>query len=347
MDLGRGSSRSWADTPDEQASTTTAQTIYDSGYGNPAGDDGILAFTVDETKLYALVNHWGSYELISCPFESCQSQRRVLYSGPRWTIQPLEVNQLILVDGRLFWAVTVAEQDIQGVASCSTEGCALPAITRSSPQRGEDQQSELAGDSKYLYWVDSELGLVRLGRDAAALEPLRAFSEGVTAHKLAVGGDYVYFSDRADETIYRARKDGTSDAEVVAIENHLSALAADDDALYYTTNLLTGRIVECRLGDCASSSSRVVAEQRWPLQLEVQGHEVFWLTDLASAFTSRVMLKSCSLLDCAGPAERQEFSILPGTPYSDGGHNFAVNQRFVFWNEVYAGRGSGLRRLAR
>jgi hypothetical protein len=335
VDLGHAQGgQGWIDAPEQEASTSTPQTIYES-------DEEILGFALDGATLYALVNHHPNFELISCPLELCRSQRTTLFSGPKPSDNVEQLITLVAAGGRVFWAF-----DNTDLVACATTGCS--DLQRVSPALAAGC---LTTDGDALYWIARDQTLQRLNLNSDAPEQVRELAGQIVGpDRLVSHGDYLYLSDAEADlpSIRRVRKDGTTDAELVVEDDAISGLSAVGDSIYYPSKILSGRIVKCTPNDCGRASVILADNQRWPSEIRVDGDEAFWLTDTRFSYNpTNSSLSSCRLPDCvsveirAGDFPRQGTSFYRAT-------SFAVGPRSVVWLE---GRGehagARLRRLAR
>ena len=339
VDLGRGQGgQGWVDAPDQEASASIPQTIYDS-------DEPILGFALDGGTLYAPVDHPPNFELISCPLELCRSQRTTLFSGPKPGENLEQLITLVAAGGRLFWAF-----DNANLVACATTGCADLQRVSSAWGRGC-----LTSDGDALYWVDRDKALQRLSLNGDAPEQVRELpGQIVTPDRLVANGGYLYLSDAEADlhlpSIHRVRKDGTSDAELVVEDDSISGLSAVGDSIYYPSQILSGRIVKCAPDDCAKASITLVDNQRWPSELRVEGDEAFWLTHARFAYHPiNSNLSSCRLPDCASVQIRAgDLPQQGAAEYAYLDNSFAVGPQWLVWLEGHdAHLGARLRRLAR
>lgn len=329
VDVGHSQNRGWADAPanDTSASDASAaapQIIYEN-------EHAIFGFALDETTVYALIDHGATFELVSCPIEHCRSQRKVLLRSPKLGEEGADLTPLVLTGGWLYWMV--ANGGPSGIAGCPATGCAqaqfLPSTFRSL----------LVGDADGAYWIDDDKSLLRITPSAEAPELLRELDdELVEARHLLARGDYMYFSlGDVVSTIRRVRKDGTDPSELVATDEEISGLAVTSDAIYYSTQILTGRIAECQLVGCQTGASTLAANQRWPKETQVDGNEAFWLS--SSTFSDRVAyatLSSCELPDCVSVMQRaNDVPVDNITDQYSRGPTFAVSQQAVVWLARY------------
>lgn len=333
VDVGHSQSRGWTDAPAEDASTTTPQTIYQS-------EELIFGFALDDDTLYALIVHHDTFELVSCPLERCRSARKVLFSGP-YPETGLSETPLLLSDGWLYWRVN---GDFDALAGCPTTGCTQLQVVQTR------SNGPLAADSEGVYWIDREKSsLMRLTAGIETPEPVRDLNaEMGDGASLAARGDYLYVGSN-NETIQRFRKDGAGDLELIATDEMVVAFAVTADDIYYSSQLLTGRVVRCPLAGCAANGQTLAANQRWPEEIQVEGNEAFWLTNPHfSQNVTHSTLHSCQLPECASVQER--VPDLPGNDivnYQQQGSTFAVSQRALVWLEPISPNGTNLRRLAR
>ena len=202
------------------------------------------------------------------------------------------------------------------------------------------------------YWFDSNASLMRITPEARAAERVRDLvGEFSDTENLAVQGDYVYFNDLsyATSSVRRVRKDGTSTSELVVTDDMITAFSVTADAIYYASQILTGHIVQCPLDDCSAGGNTLVANQRWPEEVQIHGNEAFWLTHHRfSNPVTHAALSSCMLPDCASVKERLSDLAVDGVvPYQQEGPKYAVGSRAIIWLEQFPGSWSSLRRLPR
>jgi hypothetical protein len=335
FDVGHSQNRGWADAPPEDASATTPQTIYES-------DQEIFGFALDDNTLYALINHDDTFELVSCELERCRSERNVLFSGPYVDESGFHSTPLVLSDGWLYWISS--ENGATNIAACPTSGCTQPRFAQAAISSG------LAADPEDgVYWVDHEQSsLMRFAVDIDAPESVRGIvTELGGTLALAVHGDYVYVADQA-ETISRFRKDGTGVREPIATDDMLVAFTVAADGVYYSSQLLTGRIARCPLTGCVATGETLVDNQRWPEGVQVEGNEAFWLTNPRfSENLTHATLHSCRLPDCSSVQERVgDLTTTDIVDSSSQGPTFAVSQRAIVWLEPLRD-GTSFRRLPR
>jgi hypothetical protein len=327
---------------------TTPQTVYE-------GEERLFGWTLEEATLYALLEHGTSFELVSCPLDRCRSERSVLYRGPKLAAEGSSGSELVLVDGWLYWSVKSDEVDSLpgGVLGCPVGGCEKPSLVVSEFYNGG---GDLAASSPYVYWSDTrthvdttskrrERSLWRLRSGEETAELVQAMEVEETA-RLAVREEHAYFTDQAGTTVSRVRVDGSGEVEVVAADNRINGLAVARDGLYYSTQILTGQIVQCPLSGCTAPASVLVANQRWPSAVGITDDEAFWLVGRGLSSASTASLESCKLPACAPVTERaRDFPSNLAT--LDNRRPFAVNRDSVVWMETFHNVGCALRRLAR
>jgi len=330
FDLGHTESepQGFADLPeaDGDAGGADPQTLYRST------TELVSAFTLDETNVYAIITHADSYELISCPIERCRTARTTLYSAPYPHPPGNGYLNLIVVGETLFWTT-----DEYLVASCSKHGCDQPLVTNSVVQ-------VLAGDDEYAYWLDGA-NFMRLAPGSATPELVRRDEAHLFGGPLYVSTSSVYFTSVRSDGIYRMAKDGQTDAELFASDQDIADISVNRDALFYTSNILTGRVVRCELDDCGAGTSRVAAVQRWPSEVHATESELFWLNEVTSSSRgTKGSLASCALPAC--DSVRQwglDFTIESSSPKLN---SVAVNDRYVVYVESVE-NGSVLRAVSR
>lgn len=329
VDLGHGEELGWADvsvSDADEAGVANAEprTLYQD-------ENRVVGFTVDETILYALLTYPNAYELVSCPIEKCRSERTTLYRGSRASDSSPFFTQLHLVDDWVVW-----NQPNEGISSCPVTGCQeLTTVATWA--------DDMASDGENAYWVDDNTrGLLRWapGRDARRLRDLDiAQPSRIVAHD-----GFVYIL--SGSSVYRARNDGSSEAELVVADEHISDVLVDGSDLFFSVDILTGSISQCAAEDCRERRS-LATNQRWPRRLRISDDELFWLNEApATSPTEQVVLMSCKLPACASTQQRGElitrdwdgFAKVP--PY-------AVNRQYVVWLEAFRGFGSVLRLVTR
>jgi hypothetical protein len=334
VDLGASSGSGWTDATTSPSDATTPQTIYDSA-------EPIYGFALEGPTLYALIDHRRTIELVTCPLARCRSERTTLFSRAKADNEGTEATSLILADGLLYWVDTLNQP--RRVVACPTTGCSATQVLTSNWDRG------LAADDDGVYWFDFERKLMRGATSAAAPSVVRDMREGAqTLSNLALHGDHIYFlgSDPDSSSVRRVRKDGTTDPEPVAADQNVSGFSLTTDTVYYLSQILTGRVATCSLEDCATGTSTLAANQRWPGAIRVEGNEVFWLNNTDWRYdNSKATLVSCLLPDCSPTQTR--FVELSMARNVDQNQVFAVNQDSIVWLEAAHGFGTRLRRLAR
>jgi hypothetical protein len=341
VDLGHGrDGHGWSDTTDQEASSSTPQTIYDN-------DLPILGFALDGPTLYALVYHAPTFDLISCPLERCRSQRTTLYSSRKmdddyYQNNPIFDTTLVVAGDRVFWLSGA------GLVACPKTGC-------TEPQRLSSTQCNdcFAADGDTLYWLDRDKAVQRLKPNTDVPEQVRGpMAEVLNPDHLVVGGDYLYISDPGTDlpSIRRVRKDGTGEVELVVDDDAISGLSAVGDSIYYPSKILSGRIVECAADDCAKSAVTRANHQRWPMELRVAGDEAFWLIQASmSDYPSNSSIASCRLPDC-NPVEIRvaDFPLENSTNDPQYHPHLAVGPESIVWLEARLQEvGSSLRWIAR
>lgn len=343
VDLGHSPNRGWSDLSAQDPSATTPQTIY-------ASEDAIFGFALDGDTLYALITHLDTLELVSCPLDRCRSERKILFSGP-WPDHPSAISTpLVLSGGWLYWIVANGEP--HGIAACSATGCAQPSFVQT------DVRGAIAGDGEgVVYWFDQNGSLMRIAAGASSAERVREGANELSDPlSLSVQGDYIYFNDlgSGSSSIRRVRKDGTGAAELVVTDDEIWDFSVTDDAIYYASEILTGRVVECPLDDCLAGGTTLAANQRYPEGVQVDRNEVFWLNNQRfsrlenNTRQSLATLLSCVLPDCASVQKRLSDVALDGSiPVQHLGPRFAFSSNAVVWLEQFHGAGASLRRLSR
>lgn len=341
VDLGHGATRGWADAPEAAASHETPQTLY-------ASDWQIRAFTLNDTTLYAFVDVGDTkQQLISCPIDRCGYERSVLYEFEGEISEDITRNTtLVLFGDELVWIVPKPANpySIQ-IAVCSTSGCAEPRLIASEPS------SNLVADASYVYWIDEQNTLQRLAPGADHAEAVATLSAAPGEPRLSLDSEHVYFHLDASDEIYRIRKDGEGDAAVVVSDERPMAFAATDEALYYATRTLAGRVVECALPPRQETRDLAV-NQRWPSELQAAQDRLYWVTTLPDIATSTT-LWSCSARDCAARIERiADFGLNKlADPFYAGawGRSFALTRKYVVWHQQHTSSrdGSELQRVLR
>jgi hypothetical protein len=160
VDLGQEGA--WRDTPLAGADPAKPQTLYE-------GSVRVIAFTVDETDLYALLESTAAGDrqvsLVACPADHCQSQRRTLFSMSDTGDSLLSSTALLLRKGKLYW-LTGRGDPASGVVSCPTLGC--PEGPEVLFEGGFI--TSLVSDGDYVYWLDTiQRSLVRRAADGAGI----------------------------------------------------------------------------------------------------------------------------------------------------------------------------------
>jgi hypothetical protein len=335
VDVGHSQDRGWTDAPIENASATAPQAIYDS-------DEAVFGFALDDNTLYALIHHDRTFELVSCELDRCRSERTVLFSGPYLDQSGPHHTPLLISRGWLYW---ITGGGVSGLAACPITGCTQPRFVPTHVS------SNLAGDGEGgVYFIDQEQSSVmHLAADGEAPERVQSFASGLGYNAdIAAKEDYVYFGPD-DQTISRFRRDGEGVVEAIATDEMLATFTVTADSIFYASQLLTGKIVKCPLAGCAQGSDTLVANQRWPEEVLVQGNEAFWLTNPRfSESLTHATLQSCVLPECASVHERVR--DLPTTEIVDHqpqSPRFAVNGQSIVWMQSFRTDGSSLRRLAR
>jgi hypothetical protein len=335
VDLGHGQN-GWSDTTAQEASTSTPQTIYDS-------DLPLIGFALDGPTLYALVYHAPTFDLISCPLERCRSQRTTLYSSPKMSDDNFATDTaLVVAADRLFWIGGA------GLVACPKTGCTEPRLVSSVHGHGS-----FAADTDTLYWLDRDKAVQRLSPNTDVPEQVHGpMAEILEPDHLVVGGDYLYISDLGADlpNIRRVRKDGTGEAELVIEDDAISGLSAVGDSIYYPSKILSGRVVKCTPDDCAKSAVTLAKDQRWPMELRVEGDEAFWFTQARmSDYPSNSSVASCRLPDC-NPVEIRvaDFPLEYAANDPQYHPHLAVGPASFIWLEARLQEvGSSLRWLAR
>jgi hypothetical protein len=341
VDLGHGrDGQGWSDTTAHEASSSTPQTIYDS-------DLPILGFALDGPTLYALVYHAPTFDLISCPIERCRSERTTLYSSPKmdddYYLDNFTTDTTLVVAGdRVFWLSSA------GLVACPKTGCTEPQPV--SSVQGFDGY---AADGDTLYWLDRDKAVHRLKPNTDVPERVHEpMAEILDPDHLVLGRDYLYISDLGGDSpsIRRVRKDGTGDVQLVVEDDAISGLSAIGDSIYYSTKILSGRIVECAADDCPKSAVTRANNQRWPMELRVAGDEAFWLSQARmSDYPSNSSVASCRMPDC-NPVEILVADFPLETWANDPQYHphLAVGPDFLLWLEARLDQvGSSLRWIAR
>jgi hypothetical protein len=330
VDVGHSQNPGWVDAPASDApasehSAAAPQVVYQSEAAR------IFGFALDGTTLYALIDHGRSFELVSCPIEHCRSQRKVLLRSPKLGEEGADRTPLVLTGGWLYWMV--ANGGPSGVAGCPATGCAEAQLLPTT------FGSLLVGDEDGAYWIDEDKSLLRIAPSAATPERLRSLADEIAEQilgprHLLARGEYMYFSLGYDvSTIHRVHKDGTGASEVLATDEEISGLAVTPDAIYYPTQILTGRIAQCPPDGCTVGARTLAANQRWPKETQIDGSEAFWLS--SATFSDNVAyatLSSCELPDCA--SVKQRASDIPIRDLSDEysrGPTFAVSPQALVW----------------
>jgi hypothetical protein len=355
VDLGQRDQRGFSDLEDMPPAAPNAaptpQTIYD-------GEARLIAYTVDETYLYALLDvPEDRGQLVRCPIDRCRSERTILARGVGSEDETglSSPTSLFLVSNSLFWLYGTG-YPATGVARCSTAGCEGPTFTEPAQLWGD-----LAADAAHVYWVDGEGWLRRWATDGSAAERLRDLNGSLEMYgpligdvlNLAVAGDYVFFLQEdlgIGAYLSRIRKDGSSDPEVLAQLEDPSSIGATTTEAYYTSQTLAGSLRGLPAG---GGEERVVASnQRWPTSLQLNGSEAFWVNvQQPEAQLPVASLLSCTLPSCSatktwiGNFELAHTGF--GSFFPDASRHVALNSRWLLWLERGAAFGSKLRRLPR
>lgn len=317
-----GHSSRWTDGATSTGAAAELQTIYESGGAEP-----IIGFALDGPTLYALVDGVQAMELIKCPLTRCRSDRTTLFSRPKASNEGTQPTSLLVAAGLLYWVDPFSSE--RPVLTCPTTGCSDPQVVATRANGG------VAADDEGVYWLDFDRQLMRRAHDAEAASLIQdllgvSLDSGLMAHD-----DHVYFITTGyddSSSIRRVRKDGTGAPEPVAIDQNISGFSFASDSLYYLTQVLTGRVAKCALEGCATESSTLTADQRWPGAIQVAGNEVFWLTNAQwSVRTGKATLMSCLLPDCATLKTR--LVDFPFAYRKREDQIFAVNEQSIVWLE--------------
>jgi hypothetical protein len=334
VDLGHDA-RGWSDTLEPPSGPATPQTIYEGG-------ERVLAFTIDETTLYALVAQPDTFELVSCPLDACRSQRTTLYKGPALVYQEIYSTTLMLVSDSIMWRMDDrAEGSFAGIASCLKTGCEELTLVPASSQT-------VATDGEHAYWIDAQRYVMRISPGATQPELVRDLNPELYAlqPRAAVGKDHFFYTEK--DEVYAVRKDGTGDRQLVLKEENLSDLGVSGEELYYSTRLLTGSINHCQADQCANTRGAIASAQPWTIAVHVTGDEVFWLNQRPKMTDPLIAsLLSCALPGCESVRQWSVDFVTNHSDPADAPFSFAVNQRYLVWVERFQQLGSGLRRMAR
>jgi hypothetical protein len=246
---------------------------------------------------------------------------------------------MAIVGDWVYWA-HVLGRPTDGVAACPNTGCDAPL------QAPAPVHCNLTTDGDHVYWITTDGWLNRWKPGASSAERLRAVStpRDWWWHRIAVDGDYLYFTDFFDDgasgetAAWRVRKDGSEPAEV-ARGNDISSVSVTDEALYYTEHLLGGSIQSCPPSGCDGGSQALVPNQRWPFALQIAGTDAFWLTRIGAEGANEltVAMASCHLPDCATVKSWANSFRLPGlAPGADEAglsERVVITSEFVLWRE--------------
>jgi hypothetical protein len=354
VDLGQRDKTGFSDLPDLPAVSAEGepvpQTIYE-------GETRVIAYTVDETTLYALLDSPDDNgQLVSCPIERCRSERQTLVRGVGSFVTQSSSTPLELVSGTLFWIYGVGFPG-SGIASCPVSGC-------ESPTRAESPalECDIAADAEHVYWIDAEGWLSRWATDGSPAERLRDVNgapgmDGPTigrVKRIAVAGDYVYFLQDGlppNSVLSRARKDGSEEPELLVTAPHASSVGATLNDAYYTSHTLAGSL-RAYPASGAGGERVVASNQRWPLALQIEGDEAFWMNkQRPTTRSAQGTLVSCKLPDCAATktwvSQVDLLNAALGLDTFDVSQCLGLNSRWLFWNERGGSLGSALRRLPR
>jgi hypothetical protein len=330
--------------------TPTPQTIYEA-------ETRVIAFTVDETKLWALIDSADDNgALVSCPIDRCRSERQTLARGVGSFGSMSSSTSLVLASDMLFWIYGEGFPG-EGVARCRVSGCEAPTLAE-SPQL----ETNIAGDADHVYWVDADGWLTRWGIDDAPAERLRDLNGSPEVdgpligrvNRITIAGDYAYFRQvgaTQASVLSRVRKDGAAAPEVLLTADHVSSVGATLTEVYYTFQTLAGSVRARAV--TGNGGERVLASnQRWPLALEIAGSEAFWINKQQPVTNSpRGTLVSCALPECASTKTLISEIALQDTGLGlnqfDLSQRMALNSRWLIWIERGGTWGSTLRRLPR
>lgn len=334
-DLGTDSG--WLDAPAETDSAAEVQTIYENRR------EHVFGLALDESTLYALVEHDSDFQLVSCPVERCRSERTILYQGAKLSSEGAVARALVLAGGRLSWLRS--DPSGAGIVSCPVTGCEELVVQDAIGNVGVDS---LVGDDDFLYWTEGP-ALWRSKGDGSAPQHVRNFAGPDVGHMIG-RGDFLYYVSNG---LYRLRKDGSEEPEMLAQDALIHGVTAGEDGIYYTTETLTGRIVRCPW-DAASCDGALLSNQRFPSTVRQEGGELFWVGfPRLGGPTAAGTLFSCSLPSCSDARERARDLPLPFGEPLRAWVSLVLNRSFAVWIEERRGingdpiSGSALRSIAR
>lgn len=335
-DLGANSG--WVDVPEEAAEPGAPETIYENA------QEHIFGLTLEGETVYALVEHNGGFQLVSCPVERCRSERRVLYEGSKLAGEGRLELTLVHAGGFLAWSVT--HPYLAGIALCPVTGCEELTFIEARGNVGIDG---LAGDEEALYWTEgTALWSLEWGQSTPHLvRELPSFIVGA----LVSHDEFLYYASRGVE---RVHKSGDAEPELLAEDAQIHGLTAGVDALFYTTETLAGRIVRCPWSAASCDVSSLVSGQRYPSTVAQGADQLYWVTFPGlGALTARGAISSCSLPDCVDTEARVLDLPSPIGPRGDATVPLVAGSRSLMWLEDITGKdgssesGSALRRLVR
>ena len=354
VDLGQDQSETWRDAPAVGADRTLPQTVYQGGVR-------VVAFTVDETNLYALLEDFSENDrqlrLVSCPADHCQTQRTTLFSASmEGDVALVSQTELLLAKGKLYWLSGYGDP-ASGIARCSTAGCS--AGPQDLVETAGPRLMAIATDGDFVYWLDNEAVMRRAADGTGESESLYRWDIPgpiPMASQIIEFGDYLYLSGDlnagGDSAVFRIRKDGRGTPELIAHGVNIAGLALSSSGVYFTTAVLTGKVLHCPLSGCASAPEEVVTNQRWPNGIRIANDAAYFVTGpptpagypderLDTLLTSQLTERSSPRV----VADDLEFG---GSDfYSSSVADFALNQNSVFWRESTPSRTFSIKRLPR
>jgi len=348
VSLGDNTEERWRDASVAVADRTVPSTVYE-------GALQVVGFTVDDSDLYVLLENYHAdssrLELVTCPVDQCGSQRRTLFSTAIAKDRGvLSKRALVHIRDQLFW-LTEGGTPANAIARCSTLGC------QDGPELVYESSgiALLAGDQDFLYWAELESQqIVRRAVDSVAppqsLYGWEFWPPGDQPSLIEEYADYLYWIN--DKGISRLPKDGSHAPELIVSELGIGGLSVSAGGLYFSTRVLTGRLLHCPLSGCPGKLEELVTGQRWPTSVYADSEQVYWI----NAQRSNSSLRSDSLVTSFFGEGRTQIlasdvdfdtltDINDALDQWDGA--FAVNRRRVFWRESQSYDQHFLRSLAR
>lgn len=342
-----GDRERWSESIDP-AQLSSPQTLYE-------GSASILAYTVDDSRIYALVDDYALIDdtrrtvlrLVSCLFQQCAQSLTKLAEVPTppGFLQPTSLH---LSNGELFWIQPQmsnpgAQTVLQTVLSCSSSGCpngardvgAHPSLISAAHYPAG---ATIAVDADYIYWWQ-EQSVMRCSR-VECQSPM-AVAENVLGHTTSSSvleyGSYLYLS--SSEEIARVRKDGSEGVEVLTrSDSHIGSAGVGPKGLFFPSSVLTGGIWRCPMEGCGAGPESIVGGQRWPSALQLDDADVFWAGSEARA-PYALALARCPQSGC------EEAQVLASNLRLSGRAltTFVMNREYLFWAEDPSSALSSLR----